>query len=163
MKRISTKENVQKWLTGSLGDPIAKILSRSSNLTKTQLECLLIDFLSPNIAGKLLTNEEKASFRLSKAGISRGAFNHTLRQARKNVIQSIYTIMLLGYLGMFEDIRLDAYLEAANKLKSYVSAYQTAVSGDSLSNEHLRIVTMLREELEASLERLSGAKSLSRV
>lgn len=160
--RLSVKENVQKWLTRSTNDPIIKILAKNSNLTKTQLETISIDFLATNVSEKTLTNEEKASLRLSKAEISRGAFNHTLKQARKNIIQSIYTILLLGYLGIFEDPRLDQYLEAANKLKDYASAYQNVLTNGALAEEHVRIVSMLREELEQSLEKLSSSKSLSK-
>lgn len=160
--RLSSKETIQKWLIGSVNDPIIKILAGNSHLTRTQLETLLIDFLAPNLAGKSLTNEEKALFRLTKAGISRGAFNHTLRQARRNIIQSIYTILLLGYLGIFEDTRLDPYIELANKLKEYISAYKGVLADNDLAVEHLRIVTMLREELESTLERLSSSRALSR-
>ena len=160
---LSVKENVQKWLTRSANDPIIKILVKNSNLTRTQLETILIDFLATNVSEKTLTNEEKASLRVSKAEISRGAFNHTLRQARKNIIQSMYTILLLGYLGVFDDPRLDRYLEAANKLKDYVNAYQNVLTNGALAEEHVRIVSMLREELEHSLDRLSGSKSLSKV
>jgi len=162
-EKLSVKENVQKWLTRSINDPIIKILAKNSNMTKTQVETLLIDFLATNIAGKSLTNEEKALLRLSKAGISRGAFNHTLRQARKNAIQSIYTILLLGYLGIFDDTRLDPYLEAASKLKEYVNAYQNVLSKEALASEHIRIVSMLRAELEISLEKLSNSRSLSKL
>jgi len=162
-KRLSVKENVQKWLARSTNDPIIKTLARNSNLSRTQLETLLIDFIAPNLAGKSLTNQEKAALRISRAEISRGAFNHTLRQARKNVIQSIYTILLLGYLGIFDDTRLDPYLEAASKLKDYVNAFQNVLSNGALATEQLRIVNMLREELEISLEKLSKAKSLSKL
>ena len=162
MSTLSSKELVQKWLSGSTNDPIIKILAKSSNLTKTQLETLLIDFLAPNITGKLLTNQEKALLRLTKAGISRGAFNHTLKQARRNIIQSIYTIILLGYLGLFEDTRLDPYLEVAAKLKEYVGAYKDGLSNNELSSEHLRIITMLREELEDTLQKLSSSRALSK-
>ncbi len=161
-KRILAKQSVQKWLERSINDPIIKILSKHSNLTKIQLETLLIDFLAPNLAGKSLKNEEKALLRLSKAGISRGAFNRTLKQARRNVIESIYTILLLGYLGIFDDTRLDPYIEVAIKLREYVDAYQNVLSNDSLAAEHLRIMGMLREELETSVERLSNSKSLSK-
>jgi len=162
MEEITTvKESVQKWLIRSTNDPIVKILAKNSNLTKTQLETLLIDFLATNIAGKTIRNEDKARLRLSKSEISRGAFNRTLRQARKNVIQSMYTIILLGYLGIFNSTRLDPYLEAASRLQHYVSAYRDILSNDKLAEEQLRIVTMLREELESSLERLSGTSALS--
>jgi len=160
--RLAAKQTVEKWLIHSINDPIIKLLSKSSNLTATQLETLIIDFLAQNVAGKSLSNEEKALFRLSKAGISRGAFNHTLKQARRNVIQSIYTVFLLGYLGIFDDTRLDPYLEAAAKLKDYVSVYQEASHGDTTATEHLRIVNLLRRELENSLAKLSETKSLSK-
>ena len=159
---MPVKESVQNWLIRSTHDPIVKILSKNSNLTKTQLESLLIDFLATNIAGKTLSNEEKAKLRLSKAEISRGAFNRTLKQARKNVIQSIYTILLLGYLGIFSNVRLDSYLEAASKLQDYVSAYKDILSNNQLAGEQLRIVNMLRKELESSFEQLSGTDALSR-
>ncbi len=158
---MPVKENVQNWLIRSINDPIVKILSEKSNLTKTQLESLLIDFLATNIAGKTLNNEEKARMRLSKAEISRGAFNRTLRQARKNVIQSMYTILLLGYLGVFNNIRLDPYLETAGKLQNYVNAYKDVLSNSEMAEEQLRIVTMLRKELESSFENLSGTDSLA--
>jgi len=159
---LASRELVQKWLSGSTSDPIIKILSKNSNLTRTQLETLLIDFLAPNVSGKSLTNQEKALLRLTKAGISRGAFNHTLKQARRNIIQSVYTIILLGYLGVFEDTRLDPYLEVANKLREYVGAYKDVISNNELATEHLRIVTMLREELETTLEKLSTPRTLSK-
>jgi len=161
--KLSSKEAIQKWLISSENDPIIKILAGNSHLTRKQLETLLIDFLAPNIAGKSLTNEEKALFRLAKARISRGAFNQTLRQARRNIIQSIYTILLLGYLGIFEDTRLDAYIEVSNKLKEYISAYKGALANNDLATEHLQIVTVLREELENTLERLSSSRALSKV
>jgi len=124
VNRLRLKNNVQKWLIRSLNDPIVKILIKNSHLTKTQLETLLIDVLAENLAGKTLRYEEKAKLRLLRAGISRGAFNRTLKQARRNIIESVYTILLLGYLGVFEDTRLDPYLEAANKLQAYMSAYR---------------------------------------
>jgi len=157
---LHLKENVQKWLTQSISDPITKILAKNSNITKTQLETLLIDILANNMSEKPLNNEEKAKLRLLKAGVSRGSFNRTLRQAKRNVIQSLYTILLLGYLGVFEDPRLEPYLEVANKLQTYMSAYKDMMGGKGIIDEHLRIVKMLRKELETSLERLSKPKTL---
>jgi len=157
---LHLKENVQKWLTQSISDPITKILAKNSNITKTQLETLLIDILANNMSEKPLNNEEKAKLRLLKAGVSRGSFNRTLRQAKRNVIQSLYTILLLGYLGVFEDPRLEPYLEVANKLQTYMSAYKDMMGGKGIIDEHLRIVKMLREEVETSLERLSKPKTL---
>lgn len=156
---MSFKEKTQKWLKRSLEDPFARILAKNSNLTKTQLETLLIDILAENVAEKPFKYQEKARLRLS--AVTRGAFNRTLRQARKNIIQSIYTILLLGYLGVFEDTSLNSYLEIANKLQTYISAYREILRNDGAKDEYLRIMSKLREELEVSLEQLSKPKALS--
>lgn len=153
---MKLKEGVQVWLTSSLNDPIVKMLAKNSHLTKTQLETLLIDILAENISGKQLKYDEKARLRLSKAKISRGAFNRTLKQAKENVIKSIYTILLLGYLGVFEDTTLDPYLEIANKLHNFMEAYKNIPNKKSEFDEHLNLIKMVREELETSLKKLSN-------
>jgi len=157
VERLRLREEAQKWLIHSLNDPIVKILAKNSNLTKTQLETLLIDVLAENTSIKSLKYDEKARLRLS--AVSRGAFNRSLRQARWNVIQSIYTILLLGYLGVFEDTCLDPYLEAANKLRTYTKAHRDL--GKKATEKHLRILSMLHEELKTSLEQLSKPRTMS--
>lgn len=159
---MKLKEGVQSWLISSLNDPIAKIIAQNSQLTKTQLETLLIDILSENIAGKSLKYDEKAKLRLTKAKISRGSFNRTLKQAKENVIRSIYTVLLLGYLGIFDSTTLDPYLEIANKLQEYVEAYKNMPYKSEELNDRLKVIEMVREELENSLKRL-GSPSESNV
>jgi len=158
---LQAQNDVQKWLSGMMNDPVVKMLAKNSNLTKIQLESLLIDFLASNIGGKTLKNEEKARLRLSRTGTSRGAFNRTLRQARRNVIQSVYTLFLLGYVGVFDSTRLDPYLEAAQKLRDYIEAYKHVLSDNEPMDENLRVISALREELEKSLEGLSNTRALS--
>jgi hypothetical protein len=152
---MSLRHNVQTWIKSSLEDPISKILANGSNLTKTQLETLIIDVLAENISSKQLKYEEKAKMRQKESEISRGSFNRTLRQAKINVINSIYTILLLGYLGILEDASLTPYLEVSNRLKGYKEAYRTILQAPDLAKEQLNAVTMLREELENTLARLA--------
>jgi hypothetical protein len=153
---LKLKESLQFWLRNSLADPVAQILSRNSHLSPTQLETLLIDILAPNLAGKSLTYDEKARLRLIKAQLTRGSFNRTLRQAKENVIKSIYTVLLLGYLGVFEDTTLDPYLEIANKLREYLDACKHASNSPAQPDQHLKIIEIIREELETSLKHLSN-------
>jgi hypothetical protein len=155
-KNVKLKDGVQSWLISALNDPITKILAKNSHLTKIQLETLLIDVLSENIAGKPLKCDEKARLRLIKAKISRGAFNRTLKQAKDNVVKAIYTVLLLGYLGVFESTTLDPYLEIANKLNTYMEAYKNIPNKSEELNEHLKVIKMIREELETSLKQLSN-------
>ncbi|MEM3770184.1 MAG: hypothetical protein QXG76_03240 [Candidatus Bathyarchaeia archaeon] len=150
------KNSVQLWLKTSLEDPIVKILTKNSHLTKTQLETLLIDVLAENVSGKSLKYDEKASLRLTKAKISRGAFNRTLKQAQENVIKSIYTVLLLGYLGIFESTTLDQYIEIANKLQEYINAHKDLPNKAKQPEEQIKLIKMLREELERGLKTLSN-------
>ena len=154
---MKLKESVQVWLNGALNDPIVKILSKNSQLTKTQLETLLIDILAENISGKQLKYDEKARLRLTKAKISRGSFNRTLKQSKENVVKSIYTILLLGYLGVFESTTLDPYLEIANKLKEYIEAYKDIPNKGKELKDRLEVIEIIREELETSLKWLSNS------
>lgn len=153
---MKLKENVQSWLTRSLNDPIVKILSKNSHLTKIQLETLLIDILAENVAGKTLKYSKKAQLRLTKSKITRGSFNRTLKQAKSNVVKAIYTLLLLGYLGLFESTTLDPYLEIANKLDKYMEAYKNIPNDDVEPQSHLKVIKILRGELEDTLEELSN-------
>jgi hypothetical protein len=150
---LKLKDNVQMWLKTSLNDPIAKILTENSHLTKTQLETLLIDVLSEGMSAKPLKYDDKARLRLTKAKISRGAFNRTLKQSKDNVTKSIYTVLLLGYLGIFESTTLDPYLEIANKMQEYIEAHKNAPHQDA---DHLKIIRIMREDLETSLKHLTN-------
>ena len=152
---MKLKDSVDIWLTGALKDPIVQILSKNSQLTKIQLETLLIDVLAENLSGKQLIYDEKASLRLTKAKISRGSFNRTLKQSKENVIKSIYTVLLLGYLGVFDSTTLDPYLEIANKLHEYVEAHQDSGRKESELKDHAKLIEIIRQELETSLKRLS--------
>jgi len=153
---LKLKEGVHSLLTSSLSDPIVKILAKNSHLTRTQLETLLIDILAQNASVKPLKYDEKARLRLTKAKISRGAFNRSLRQAKENVIKAIYTVLLLGYLGIFESTTLDPYLEIANKLHEYLEAYKDISNKSGHLDEHLKAIELIREELETSLKQLSN-------
>ena len=152
---LKLKESVQAYLIGALNDPIVKILYKNSQLTKIQLETLLIDVLAENISCKKLNYDEKARLRLTKAKLSRGSFNRTLKQAKENTIKSIYTILLLGYLGIFESTTLDPYLEIANKLHDYIEACKDS-SREKELKDRLKVIKIIREELETTLKQLSS-------
>jgi hypothetical protein len=158
---VKLKDGITAWLNGALNDPIVKILLKNCQLTRTQLETLLIDILAENISGKQLKYDEKAKLRLTKSKISRGSFNRTLKQSKENVIKSIYTVVLLGYLGVFESSTLDPYLEIANKIKDYVEAHQDIPTKQEETEKHVKLLEIIREELEISLKRLSNPANQS--
>jgi hypothetical protein len=152
---MKLKNDIQAWLNGALSDPIVQILAKNSQLTKTQLETLLIDVLADNLSSKQLKYDEKSALRLTKAKISRGSFNRSLKQSKENVIRSIYTVLLLGYLGIFDSTTLDPYVEIANKLHDYMKAHQEIPAQEKELRDHLKVIAIIREELEISLKRLS--------
>lgn len=158
---MSFKADVQRWIISITGDPIAKILAKSSNLTKTQVETFLIDVLAEKITEKKVLYREKAKLRLLKTGVSRGAFNRTLRQAKENIIKAMYTVILLGYLGILESPQLQPYMELANKLQTYRETYTAIVKDGEISEEHKRIITVLQQELEEGLGKLADPRSIS--
>ncbi|HDN83459.1 MAG TPA: hypothetical protein ENG50_03750 [Candidatus Altiarchaeales archaeon] len=129
-------------------------------MTKTQLETLLIDILAEKISGKRIVYEDKAKMRLIRSGVSRGAFNRTLAQARINVIRSIYTVILLGYLGILDTPNLEPYLEIANKIKDYMEAYRNFWQENKKSRETLRILQMLQDEIKNELFNLSKSRAM---
>jgi hypothetical protein len=125
------------------------------------LETLLIDLLAEKISGKKIAYEDKAKMRLIKSGVSRGSFNRTLAQARENTIKSVYTLILLGYLGMLDTPNLEPYVEIANRIRDYMDAYRDFWQKGKQTKEHLKIMQMLQEELENGLMRLSRSKSMA--
>ena len=159
--RLKFNETPQKWLQRALDDPITKILLKTSNLTKTQLETLLIDILAENYLDKSLNYDEKGRLRLTKTAVSRGSFNRTLRQAKNNVTESIYTILLLSYLGIIQSTSLTPYLEVANKLQTYTTAYKELKDQEKDASTQLRTVNIIRDELSTMLEQLARPKAAS--
>lgn len=120
---IENSLKIQSWITRLIDDPLVKLLLDNSLLSKIQLETLLIDILSENIGGKPIKYEDKAKLRQTKKELSRGAFNRTLKQANTNIKKSINTILLLGYLGIFDSPQLQPYIEISTKLNLYVKTY----------------------------------------
>ena len=117
---LKDSEIVQNSIRRILSDPIVKILLENSHLTEIQLETLLIDLLTEQIMDKKVNYEEKSMMRLKDRKITRGAFNRTLIQARKNMTRSILTIFLLSYVRVFETSSLIPFIEASNEFEYYI-------------------------------------------
>ena len=156
------KEEVQFWIKEIFKDGIVQFLMKNSHLTKKQLETFLIDVLAEKIFNNKFTYEEKASLRISSKKITRGAFNRSLRQARKNIIKSIYTVLLLGYLGIFDDSSLYPYIEISNRLGEFKERYKAIMESDLTSHSKIRILNVLKENIEETLNELSDVKAMSR-
>lgn len=150
---ISTDKEAQNIIDRSFNDPIANIMLKHSNLTSTQYESLVIDFLTINLSDKKLTFQNKALLRSKK--VSRGSYSRSLGQARGNVISSIYTVLLLTYVGIFDANPFDDYRDLAEKLSEYASYIN-----DLEEKELTTYVNRIERELFEGLTRLSVNRSL---
>ncbi len=123
------ENTLQNTIDRSFNDPIGALLLKNSNLTTSQYECLVIDYLVEYMTDIELTYEDKALYRSKK--VSRGSFSRTLAQARGNIISSIYTILLLTYIGIFDTAPFDDYRNLAEKLSEYISIIENLDSAQS--------------------------------
>lgn len=128
---------VQNHFSELLNDHIVNILLNNCHLTKIQLETIYIDILAPYIIQKQIKFSEKVIMRIKDVKISRGAFIRTLKQAKSNIIKSINTILLLGYIGVFDTPKLQSYIELSNRLHSLLESYKEI--GSDINEESLQI------------------------
>jgi hypothetical protein len=138
---------IQNRFNELLSDDIVKTLLKESHITKIQLETIYIDILAPNILHKHIKFVEKVNLRIKDSKISRGAFIRTLKQSKRNIIKSINTILLLGYIGIFDTPKLQSYIEISNKLHSLLEMYN-----NFQEDYNTDLVTTLKQELLQDLK-----------
>jgi hypothetical protein len=141
-----SSDKLQNIIEKSFKDPITDLLLKNSNLTKTQFETLIIDLLIDIISDEKVSFHQKTLFR--RKNVSRGSFGRSLSQARKNVISSIFTIVLLSYIGVFKTRPFDDYEFLAEKLKEYISLMESQevnYSKDVLRQIEIELIAGIRE------------------
>jgi len=153
-RSTSWQEGTRTSVKSILKDPIVSKLLLRSNLTRAQFETLLVDQLGHDMANKRLTRNEMAQLMRNAKGISRGALNRTLRQARENVSEAIHTILLLGYGGLIDTPALAPFVEASELLKSQMTQFAELAKDDPRLYRE-RIDTLI-EDLEKAFQALSG-------
>lgn len=157
-----------KRLTSSakqvLREPILKQLQEGSVLSKAQIETLLIDLVVEDSYGSHITYENKASYRSRKGassrGVSRGAFNRTLNQARRNLTRCFYTMLLLAYLGLFEFTIFRPFEEVAARIGDYRRIRDILAGKTELTAEELESVRVTERTIMSALDELSASLAL---
>ena len=155
-----TAEQAQLSIDWSLAtlkdDRLAKILLRNSHLTQVQFATLIIDALWPPTQ----SSHENERSRSSRRKVSKGAFNRSLAQARRNVIKSIYTVFLLAYFGLFDSPKLEPFLRLGDEMKTFLDAKQeTSVKGEAATRDAIKT---LEDALESSISDLAKMNSFKR-
>jgi hypothetical protein len=77
----------------TVDDSVLRYLAKRGALTERQLQVLLAE-LDPANRGKKMA--EKAA----RLGVTKGTYAKVLQQALKNVTQSVFTVLLISYLGL---------------------------------------------------------------
>lgn len=137
-------------IRNTIDDPVTKLLLTGSHLTGPQLETLLADSISYE---KTTKKGHRRLFRPSKSHVSRGAYNRTLIQAQNNVIHSIYTVLLLAYVGLFDSSSLQPFLELSDSLQGFMTETKETTPGDHEIIKELRV--RLIETISALAKRQS--------
>jgi hypothetical protein len=129
--QIQESNAAAEFLKKAFDDPIVRRLLKNSDLTRIQFETLLINFVFDETIGKgggmYDKKAEARSLKSSKVwrsktypkGVSRGAFRRVLSQACRNVVRSMYTLFLLGYIGILDTPGLHAYIDLSEMVTQY--------------------------------------------
>jgi hypothetical protein len=157
-----TTENDQSPINWSLSrlkdDQLAKTLLANSHLTHVQFVTFITDLLWA--AGETSDDHEKLHRRTGRRQVSKGAFNRSLAQARRNVIKSVYTIFLLAYFGLFDSPKLEPFLRLGDEMKTFLDARNE--TRDKHATERDNAMKVLEDALEAAVGDLARMGSFKR-
>jgi hypothetical protein len=141
-------------------DPIVKKLLKNSDLTRIQFETLLINFVYDETVGKDggmydKKGQARALKKVSSSwraraypkGVSRGAFRRVLFQACRNVVRSIYTLFLLGYIGVLDTPGLHAYIDLSEMVTQYRKKMEEKQAGSATESPRRDPMRLLEKSL----------------
>jgi hypothetical protein len=140
-------------------EPILKVLLENSSLTEVQLETLLIDLVVEDRLDTHISYEDKATVRTKSgksSGVSRGAFNRTLSQARKNVMRCLYSMLLLAYLDLFELAIFRPFEEVASKIGTYRTVRDSLAAKTELSSEDMESYRAIERSILDALNEIAS-------
>jgi hypothetical protein len=120
-------------------DTLATFLLRKCNITEVQLDTLLASKEEGNLDFKRTLREKRR--------VSKGAFARTLKQARRNVEASVYTIFLLSYLDLISPAVVNNLVRNSRMLNELKEAKPT-------SDDQMRVM----EAMEDYVQNFSSGK-----
>ena len=148
---MSSKEInlIRKELKETLSNPIIKLFYEDkdegkkgskewTNLTKVQLETLIVDLIADEINPEL-GYLERGKIR----GVTKRSFYHSLEQARLNLIRAIFTIMLAGVLNIIDSPRLADFNELSQNFVDLISVNNITNQSKEEKENWIRIYTKM--------------------
>ena len=154
MDNLNSLNNTKSYVKNIFKDKIILNLLNNSNLTRKQFESLIIDFSLEKILDKDLTLKYKTRLRTDRDILSRGAFLRTLNQAKNNILRSLYTVLLLGYVGIFDTLEFEPFIEIAHRIKSYIESLESEENEENYQNA----IKTLTNELINTINDLAKSK-----
>jgi hypothetical protein len=148
-----TENEIKKMIEITFKDKISAILLKYSNLTQIQYETLIINHIAENLVDNKFIYKNRALLRSKK--VSRGSYSRTLQQAKKNIRSSIFTLLLLSYVGMFDDLSFGDYQMLSDKLREFSD---TINNSDIDTSKYL--IRQIERELLQGIDKLSVSKSI---
>ncbi|WP_455276747.1 hypothetical protein [[Eubacterium] cellulosolvens] len=154
MKGLNSIKDAKSFVESVFEDEILLTLLNNSNLTRKQFESLIIDFSLEKILDDNLTMKHKTRLRTDRKNLSRGAFLRTLSQAKMNVVRSLYTIFLLGYVGILDNLEFEPFIEISQRIKSHVENLEKEEDEEN----YAKAIKVLSDELSEIIDNLAKSK-----
>lgn len=108
-------------------------LVQNSAFTNVQIDTLLSYVTVKQTGGKL---DQMISIR-DKNNITKGSFLHTLRQAQDNLKSSVYTILVIGYLGLINE----EFVEGFSKIVRLLNR----IGENGLFEDHNNVIDVINQ------------------
>jgi hypothetical protein len=154
MKSLNSINDAKSFLESIFEDEILLTLLNNSNLTRKQFESLIIDFSLEKMLDDNLTMTHKTKLRTDRENLSRGAFLRTLSQAKINIVRSLYTIFLLGYVGVLDSLEFEPFIEVSQRIKSHVENLEKEEDEEN----YTKAIKVLSDELREIIDNLAKSK-----
>ena len=154
MKSLNSINEAKSFVESVFEDEILLTLLNNSNLTRKQFESLIIDFSLEKMLDGNLTMKHKTRLRTDRKNLSRGAFLRTLNQAKMNIVRSLYTIFLLGYVGILDSLEFEPFIEISQRIKSHVENLEKEEDEEN----YTKAIKVLSDELSEIIDNLAKSK-----
>ncbi|NHJ46873.1 MAG: hypothetical protein FK733_03710 [Asgard group archaeon] len=109
-----------------------------TNLTKTQLETLVIDIIADEINPNI-TYLERGKIR----GVTKRSFYGTLEQARLNLIRAIFTIMIAGVLNIIDSPRLSDFNDLSQNFMDLITINKLEDQSEEEKERWIKVYTKM--------------------
>lgn len=141
---------IKKRVKATLKEPIIKLFYNEkdktsskgkkewTNLTKVQLETLIVDLIADEINPDL-GYKERAEVR----EVTKRSFYRTLEQARLNLIRAIFTIMIAGILNIIDSPRLADFNELSQNFSDLISVNNIEDQSEEEKDQWIKIYTKM--------------------